>query len=215
MAETLGAVGDPLLQLRQSITSASPPTLTTEASLDAETNEIALATHLTFTSPAPSSFPLSTATRFVSSDQPVDLRSIYFAWLNKDTPITDYIAATQSLNDTLATSEQNAGAKVQNLVFVERLDLITWLEGSSEDSEYIKPLEGESAVAAAAGAVQAGVGASAASAAGTTGIRTARNRNPILQAIYNNERRMGDRNSVLRGIKPTVSCIRPVHFSNR
>lgn len=95
---------------------------------------------------------------------------------------------------------------MQNLVFVERLDLITWLEGSSDDSEYIKPLEADSAAAQAAAsstAIQGAAGAAAVTVGGAA-VRIARSRNPVLQAIYNNERRIGDRNSILRGIKPTV-----------
>ena len=98
-------------------------------------------------------------------------------------------------------------ARVQNLVFVERLDLITWLEGSSDDSEYIKPLEADSAAAAQAATGATGIPGAAGTGAATvggSGVRLARSRNPVLQAIYNNERRMGDRNTILRGIKPTV-----------
>lgn len=126
-------------------------------------------------------------------------------------------------------------------MFVERLDLITWLEGASEESEYITPLEGvDDASAAAAGVVGAGdAGAAAAAAAemaaatsaaqdsanvasgaagGVATIPSAgagaglgvagsgKTVDPRLQEIYNGERKMGDRNSVLRGIKPTV-CI--------
>lgn len=81
------------------------------------------------------------------------------------------------------------------------MDLITWLEGSSDDSEYIKPLDGAAAQAQIISASQVTGGA----VGGLSGAgRTARSGNPILQAIYNNERRVGDRNSVLRGIKPTV-----------
>ena len=199
--------GDPLLRLRQSITTASPPILTISDSSEARTDDLALATHLFFESPTPTSYPLSTLTRFISSEKAVDLRSIWFAWEHKEDPIPKYISSAQALNDALAGSQENAEARVQNLVFVERLDLITWLEGSSDDSEYIKPLEADSAAAQAAAGVgptsaAAGTGAAA---AGTSGVRIARNGNPVLQAIYNNERRLGDRNTILRGIKPTVS----------
>ena len=207
MAETLKPLGDPLLALRQSIVNGSPPILTTSASIESPTEDLAQATHLTFTAQNTVSYTLSTPTRFVSSEKAVDLRSIYFAWQHKDDPIPDYIASAQALNDALASSEENEEARVKNLVFVERLDLITWLEGSSDDSEYIKALEGESAAAQNAVGAQAisGITGAAASLVSQAGIRVARNRNPVLQAIYNNERRMSDRNSILRGIKPTVS----------
>ena len=101
---------------------------------------------------------------------------------------------------------------MQHLVFVERLDLITWLEGASDDSEYIKPLssEGSAAQAAASARVASGaVGGAAALPGGGAAARPARVINPRLQEIYNGERRMGDRNTVLRGIKPTVQLLSP------
>lgn len=110
---------------------------------------------------------------------------------------------------------------MQNLVFVERLDLITWLEGASDESEYIKPLEGAAAAAASAvdqaqasaniasgaaggvSAVPSGAPGATAPSGGAQQGKTAKVVDPRLQEIYNGERKMGDRNSVLRGIKPT------------
>lgn len=201
------ALGDPLLQLRQSIASSTPPTPSTSASTDSPTDSLAVATHLSFTSPTTASYALSTPTRFISSEGPVDLRSIFFAWQHKDDSITDYIASAQALNEALAASDANADSKVRNLVFVERLDLITWLEGSSDDSEYIKPLDAESAAAQAAGIAQVASGAAGGAAAipgGAAGGRPTKTIDPRLQKIYDNERKMGDRNTILRGIKPTV-----------
>ena len=95
--------------------------------------------------------------------------------------------------------------KVQNLVFVERLDLITWLEGASDESEYIRPLAGD-VIAPVPTAGGGGGGAAATAAAATDKVhRAARVVDARLQEIYNGERKMGDRNTVLRGIKPTVS----------
>ena len=97
---------------------------------------------------------------------------------------------------------------MQNLVFVERLDLITWLEGASDESEYIKALESDATAAQAAGSAAVASGASGGVStvpSGAAGARPGKVIDPRLQEIYNGERRMGDRNSVLRGIKPTVS----------
>ncbi|PLB34208.1 CDC73 C-terminal domain-containing protein [Aspergillus candidus] len=220
---------DPLLALRRAIAAGSLPTPTTspELSEQSATDDLAKATHLYFQNPLPHSIPLSTPTRFVSasSDSAVDLRSIFFAWQKKDVAIPEYIASAQELNESLKQKERKDGEdeeeKVQNLVFVERLDLITWLEGASDDSEYIKPLEGVSAAAAASAAAQAQASANIASGAagGVSAVpsapgataqaggaqhgRAAKVIDPRLQEIYNGERKMGDRNSVLRGIKPT------------
>ncbi|PGH12888.1 hypothetical protein AJ79_03988 [Helicocarpus griseus UAMH5409] len=231
---------DPLLALRLALSSAStPPQLTTTSSPTPTTDDLTAATHLYLPTTTPHQqtqtqcIPLSTPTRFISAaagNVPIDLRSIYFAWLKRDVTIQEYIASAQAVNEVVAD-----GSKVLNLVFVERLDLITWLEGASEDSEYIKPLEGEAGIAGAAGAAPgvsaaaqaaedsakvasgaaggvpavasaaaaAGVAGSQAAAGAAVGGRPVRSVDPRLQEIYNGERKMGDRNSVLRGIRPT------------
>jgi parafibromin len=192
---------DPLLLLRQSIASGSSIIPTTSATADASAPEANLsqATHLQFTHPSPVSIPIDAPTRFVSNDQPVDLRSIYFAWLNREVAIPEYNASATKLNEELS----GAGS-VHKFAFVERLDLITWLEGASEESEYIKPLAGDKGDAAgAAAAIAAGAGPKTVSA-GAKGGSGRGTLDPRLAQIYNGERKMGDRNSVLRGIKPTV-----------
>ncbi|KAL5361034.1 RNA pol II accessory factor, Cdc73 family-domain-containing protein [Aspergillus floccosus] len=222
---------DPLLALRRAIATGSLPTPTTSSDLSDQnaTEDLAKATHLYFRDPLPQSISLTAPTRFVSasSDSAVDLRSIFFAWQKKDVAIPEYIASAQELNESLKQKERKEGEeeeKVQNLVFVERLDLITWLEGASDESEYIKPLEGAAAAAAAAAnaaaqaqasaniasgaaggvsAVPSGAPGSAAPAAGAQQGRAAKVIDPRLQEIYNGERKMGDRNTVLRGFKPT------------
>lgn len=217
------SLNDGLLLLRNSIATSSLPLLTTSDDVNtAETNQtesLALATHLYFSSPLPQCLPLSDATRFISTTPdtaPVDLRSIYFAWIKKDIPVNEYIALAQDLDGQLPEAQ-----RVRNLVFVERLDLITWLEGASDESEYIKPLEGPEAAtvdaAAKAADVAGGTGVPTVSGAGVgvvqpsgVGGRPGKVIDARLQEIYNEERLMGDRNSVLRGIKPTVSWIYPV-----
>lgn len=197
---------DPLILLRQSIASDTPciPTITEDASSAASVDlSLATAKFLYFPSPPAVSVSLTTPTRFISSNKPVDLLSIYFAWLKKDTAIPEYNAQALLLNDHLVAAG-GAGGAVQNLAFVERLDLITWLEGASEESEYIKPLASDALSAAATALVASGtIGGIAPVTSGLPG-RSGRNIDPRLAEIYNGERRMGDRNSVLRGIKSTV-----------
>lgn len=216
---------DPLLLMRRAIAEEVPiqPTTSEDASAPIPTPppSLATATHLRFGLPggAAVALPLDAPTRFVlGSDKPVNLRSIYFAWLNRNTAIPDYNAAAARLNDELSASG-SGGATIQNLTFVERVNLFTWLEGGSEESEYIRPLAGEKAGLGAAGASAAGAGSAAASAAaGATvtlkgqavpaAVAAARSGkgtlDPRLAVIYSGERKMGDRNTVLRGIKPTV-----------
>jgi|SRR3569833_568565 len=181
---------DPLLLLRQSIASGSPILPTASAETGASEAALSQATHLQFTHPTRVSIPVDSPTRFVSNDSPVDLRSIYFAWLNREVAIPEYNASATKLNDELGGS-----ATVHKFAFVERLDLITWLEGASEESEYIKPLAGEKEAVASAAKAPTTVVPSR-SGRGTL--------DPRLAVIYNGERRMGDHNTALRGIKPTV-----------
>ncbi|GFF30540.1 cell division control protein 73 [Aspergillus udagawae] len=223
MASVDPSLHDPLLALRRAIAAGSLPTPTTTSDLSDEnaTEDLAKATHLYFRQPIPQTIPLTAPTRFVSasSDSAVDLRSIFFAWQKKDVAIPEYITSAQELNESLKQKERKEGEpeeKVQNLVFVERLDLITWLEGASDESEYIKPLEGAAAAAPSAapadasaaiapgpaGAASAVPGGAQAAVAAPGG-RAPKAIDPRLQEIYNGERKMGDRNSVLRGIKPT------------
>lgn len=229
MATTDPQIADPILSLRRALApSASPPVLVTSSELSAEhkTDDLSEATHLFVTQPVPQTFPLSTPTRFVSAaaDQRIDLRSIFFAWLKKDVAIPEYIASAQELNEQLKEKKGEGDEpppKVLNLVFVERLDLITWLEGASEESEYIEPLKGVAEGSAAAQAAQVSADVASGAAGGVQAVPSAREKEGVpttapsrpakvidarLQEIYNGERKMGDRNSVLRGIKPTVSC---------
>ncbi|KAL4931294.1 CDC73 C-terminal domain-containing protein [Aspergillus undulatus] len=210
---------DPLLALRRAIAAGSLPTATTSSDLstDNATEDLAKATHLYFQHPLPQSLALNTPTRFISSssESPVDLRGIFFAYQKKDVAIPEYITSVQDLNESLKQKEGGEGApeeQAQNLSFVERLDLITWLEGASDDSEYIKPLEGAAVPPAAAQAqtsanvASGAAGVSAAPAAPTAGAaagKAGKVIDPRLQEIYNGERKLGDRNSVLRGIKQT------------
>lgn len=151
--------------------------------------------------------PLDISTRFESNNKFVNFRSIYFAWVNRDLPITDYIAKINELNEELQASGKSE--RVQNLVFAEKLDLITWLEGTSDESEHIRIPQNEADQQAAIS--RAATGFTARPADGIDANHTAlasRDSSGIdikLREIINGERRMGDRNTVLRGIKPTVS----------
>ncbi|KAI1335861.1 putative Pol II transcription elongation factor subunit Cdc73 [Xylariaceae sp. FL0016] len=190
---------DPLLLLRQSIASNSTITPTASAESAAPEVELSQASHLTFSVPSRISIPIGTVTRFVSNDAPVDLRSIYFLWLNRGLAIPEYNTSATQFNEALAGKGQ-----VRILPFIERLDLITWLEGASEESEYIKPLSGDKDGSSSAAAAALASKGAAAPAIGTTLGRSGKGAlDPRLAVIYNSERKMGDRNSVLRGIKPT------------
>ncbi|KAK3390936.1 RNA pol II accessory factor, Cdc73 family-domain-containing protein [Podospora didyma] len=191
---------DPLLLLRQSIASGSNiiPTTSADTSSSAAAAEATLsqATHLLFTHPSRVAITIDAPTRFVSNEKTVDVRSIYFAWLNREVAIPEYNAAATKLNEELPGSTE-----VHKFAFVERLELFTWLEGASEESEYIKPLAGEKDGAAVSTATtSAALKAAPVSSSARAGRGTL---DPRLAQIYSGERRMGDRNTVLRGIRPT------------
>lgn len=211
---------DPLSLLRLSIATSAPPSLshTPNPPEPGSTTPISLssASHLLFTHPAVQSYPLSSATRFHKSDgTPVDLRSIFFAWQHREDTIPDYISKAQSLGDGTVT----------NLAFLERLELVTWLEGGQEESEFIKALPAAIAPAATAGAQQQPVGLQGrGGSGGGTGTGHAgssaavlagkvRATDPRLLEIYSYERVITNRNTLLRGIKPTV-CAPLLPFIN-
>ncbi|KAL2377037.1 hypothetical protein RJ035_007804, partial [Blastomyces gilchristii] len=102
---------DPLLSLRRALSSSSsttsgitpspnqPVLLTSPTPTPTNTTtDLTVATHLHL--PATSQcIPLSTPTRFISAaagNIPIDLRSIYFAWLKRDVAIPEYIASAQA-----------------------------------------------------------------------------------------------------------------------
>lgn len=213
-----GRAADSLLSLRHSIIAAEPYVLSEDSKPETSTIDLAIAKYVYFGKAEQQIlFALDSPTRFLSSGKPVSLRSVVFAWQKKDVAIPDYIAAVQKLNADLL-GPNGAGDSVQNLVFIEKLDLVTWLEGAADDSEHIAGLPEELAIAAG---VQASVSAGAAAIGGvgpgaavgsaqgaliaSGGVRSTKVLDPRLAEIYSKERKMGDHNSVLRGIKPTVS----------
>jgi len=95
---------------------------------------------------------------------------------------------------------------------VERLDLITWLEGASDESEYIKGLSTDGSATKSAQLASGAAGGVSTVPSGAAGAGSGRQIDPRLQEIYNLERKMGDRNSILRGIKPTVRLTTPTAY---
>lgn len=196
-------VEDPLYNLRLSIKASTTPILSTSAE-PAPTDyvdDLARATHVTFNvDNAHRTFALTTDTRFAPDGKPIDLRSCYFAWVNKDASVTDYFAAVTTLNEELPGG---AGGSVQNLTFAQKIELIAWLSGETESSDSIAAIDSGAATAAAG---------DAAAIAGGKGVPVDRNTKSTqggmvdarLLQIYDGERTMGDHNTILRGNKPVV-----------
>ena len=213
------SMADPLILLRNSIAQRVTPIL--KASDGAPTASIAHATHIEFPSNS-TILPLDVPTRFTPRDAPpIPLRSIYFMWLKKDASLPDYIAATQAVNEE--AGPETGG--VQNLSFAQKVDLVSWLLRESEYSDFIRAADGPSAGAASTSAIahaasvptplpardapdsvptpSAGVHA-AQSAAPVAGAQSTRQVDPRLLEIYQNERSMGDHNTILWGCKALV-----------
>ncbi|KAF2714218.1 CDC73-domain-containing protein [Pleomassaria siparia CBS 279.74] len=192
---------DPLYNLRLSITSSAPPVLTTSPDklhVNDITTSLSNATHISFNIGSHHTvFPLTAPTRFAPNDEPVSLRSIYFAYLNKDAQTTEYIAAVQTLNEELPSG---AGGSVQNLSFAARIELIAWLQGETDSSESIKVLDGAAASAAADTSARIAGGTLGGVPVVKEGGKAAQDQRLLM--IYDGERKMGDCNSVLRGTKP-------------
>jgi parafibromin len=195
---------DALNLFRTSVAASSPPlpTRSADASSVSDIAPLTEASHLLFNTQSAAdgvqhtALPLTTATRFVSqTNGALDLASIFWCWQNKDKSTGDYIAATQELNTARSS---NGLSEVRNLVFAEKLDLINWLSGEN-DSEFIKSLDDNRQTRA-----QAHDAAKMASGDGDVVMQDARAEDDKLRDIYALERKTGDRNSILRGSKPTV-----------
>lgn len=199
---TQAELEDPLYNLRLSITTSNPPILSRSANVSDAVTSLAHATHISFNAPAgPKTFDITVATRFAPDEKPIDLRSIYFAWQNKDAQVTEYFAAVQNLNEELPSG---AGGSVQNLSFAQKIELISWLNGETDTSESIAPIEGAAASAAASDAAAIAGGKGVAVQKGAVAAGGQKMMDARLLQIYDGERRMGDHNTVLRGTKPIV-----------
>lgn len=166
--------------LRSAISARIKPSLLTSEDPSSVTDDIVQAKSILFSaipgiSDEPSVVNLDTVTRFqskVPETRYIDLRTAYNCWITRDLSVTDYITVSDDRH-------------ILNLKFLERTDLITWLEGASSESEYIvklTPTPSAAADEATKGPVK-------------------READPELQKIYDQERTLIDHNRALRGNK--------------
>lgn len=195
---------DPLSLLRTAIEAFHLPILTSTADATTLTDVAPFdtATHLQFNTSDPSgpqhiAFNVSQPTCFHSqaAEAAVDLASIYFCWLNKDSTTAEYISATHALNEARA---KNSLGSVTNLVFAEKFDLVAWLSGDAKDSEYIRRPETKNEASQAAHAADLASGEGDVPMTGTGRLDHER-----VAEIVRAERSTGDRNTVLQGQKHT------------
>ncbi|KAF2636844.1 CDC73-domain-containing protein [Massarina eburnea CBS 473.64] len=194
---TPAELDDPLYNLRLSIASGNAPILANTPDPHTSSDTVltlANATHLSFNNgTAHKTFLITVPTRFAPDSKPIDLRSIYFAWTNKDAQVTEYFAAVQALNEELPSG---AGGSVQNLNFAQRIELVSWLSGETETSESIVAVEGGAAEGGAAGHAK---DIASGKVGGKAGGVSVGGQDARLLQIYDGERRMGDHNTALRG----------------
>ncbi|ODQ66564.1 RNA polymerase II accessory factor, partial [Nadsonia fulvescens var. elongata DSM 6958] len=114
-----------------------------------------------------------------------DLRSVYCVYLTQDLNISQYIDYCNERDIT-------------HIKFMERTELLTWLQGVSTESSYIVSPTSATETASGAETVQDKQNEASASVSQA---------DPRLNLIYENEIALVDHNTVLRGYKP-------VDFSN-
>lgn len=132
---------DPLLALRSSIRTNISPILLSSTQYSQESQlpddaAITSARALFFPATIPYvtpfvengevgvAIPLSTPTRYVINNSPINLETVYHVWSTKDLKVTDYIRVS---------GEQN----INHLKTVYRTDLLDWLKGSDESSNVV------------------------------------------------------------------------------
>ena len=177
----------PLSTVREHLKNGDKFTLFDESK--ASTDDITAAKSVSFSDNAEEGLSLDEPTEFTIESKPVVLRVILHCWLHKDSSAAEYLADCQKLHLT-------------NISFLQRNDLINWLTGVSEASQYI------GAEASAQQSEQAGNNKTS-DAIGTTTATTVsgemyniEENDPVLFKTLQNERVLLDHNSNLRGSKP-------------
>ncbi|CAB52800.1 RNA polymerase II accessory factor, Cdc73 family [Schizosaccharomyces pombe] len=166
---------DSLLLLKKSIAEKKDVKLLASSEATSKVEKIEDAQYILFdenTSP----ILIDEPTKFIKleNDSHFSLRSVYFAWLLRDTSIAEYIQQCSELG-------------IQNLTFLERTDLISWLEGSS-DSEHIIGLEKPKPEGSTDAATSMDV--------------DLHKKSEEVNWLFENTRTVSNHNSVLHGIKP-------------
>lgn len=168
-------MSDSLTLLRKDIVKKGKPVLVKGENADSPvTEDINEATHLKLQNGT--ILDLNQDTIFEIETKPISLKVAAYCWFNQDLSAAEFLADSQSKN-------------VQTLTFLQRTDLITWLKGDSDESEFISKKSEAEEEGKPAGDDKMEVD------------------DPFLEQILNNERHLIDHNTALRGFKA-------VDFSN-
>ncbi|CCG84220.1 protein of unknown function [Taphrina deformans PYCC 5710] len=113
------SIQDPLVLLQRAVAKGSNrPALILEDGSHTEAIDSAVSVRLS----DDDSLPLNIETRVIRDDKPIDLRTVIFAYINKDLSSADYIQAC-------------AAKALTHLTFVERTELLSYINGTAEDSQ--------------------------------------------------------------------------------
>ncbi|EEB06112.1 Cdc73 family RNA polymerase II accessory factor [Schizosaccharomyces japonicus yFS275] len=172
---------DPLVQLRECISKNGTIVLLSSENPTSKVSALQDAHFVQFGSNTPMN--LSLPTRFIRTEnkEAFPLQAVVFAWLQKEKSIADYIQQCSELG-------------IKNLTFLERTDLISWLEGAAE-SEHIVSSEDDknSATNEVANTDVAALKRQATGQAVAEGASW----------LKKHSRTVADHNSILHGTKPT------------
>ncbi|AJV59028.1 ADQ_G0038640.mRNA.1.CDS.1 [Saccharomyces cerevisiae] len=138
------------------------------------------------------SFPLNEETEIEIDGSLVQLRIIVHCWMNKDSSAADYLADCQN-------------KQLTNVSFLQRTDLINWLSGNTESSQYLKApgQKGETSDKVnienktLAGELSTVKSTTSASLENDSEVS-----DPVVVETMKHERILVDHNSALRGAKP-------------
>lgn len=176
---------------------------------NAKTEDITTADKIVFGSDAASSeisLPLEEPTNFSIDEKPVVLRVIVHCWMHKDSSAADYLADCQKFH-------------LMNISFLQRNDLMNWLSGHTETSQYItdynKPVTSATATSETTGTKGSTTSeittstttpetkpSVTASVLGSSNLEVIQKEDPVLFKTLHEERTLVDHNSSLRGSKP-------------
>lgn len=138
------------------------------------------------------SFPLNEETEIEIDGSLVQLRIIVHCWMNKDSSAADYLADCQN-------------KQLTNVSFLQRTDLINWLSGNTESSQYLKA-PGQKGETSDKVEIENKTLAGELSTVKSTTSASLENdsevSDPVVVETMKHERILVDHNSALRGAKP-------------
>ncbi|AJV55867.1 Cdc73p [Saccharomyces cerevisiae YJM1342] len=138
------------------------------------------------------SFPLNEETEIEIDGSLVQLRIIVHCWMNKDSSAADYLADCQN-------------KQLTNVSFLQRTDLINWLSGNTESSQYLKAPGQKGETSDKVDIENKTLAGELSTVKSTTSAfleNDSEVSDPVVVETMKHERILVDHNSALRGAKP-------------